>query len=330
MDQWPFKTILLHLTLLLLAVLLYLWVGPVWFNPIKGIFHPSLVPAGVIIWHERIPRLILAIISGAGLSMAGVSFQVLLRNPLADPYIVGVSGGAAIGGVLGMLLLPSIWFAVPIFAILCAFAITLVLFKLSIGPGRINVLYLLLAGVVFNSFAGAMIMILRVILAPRRSLEVLSWLMGSLSIFHPDYLILLLLLSLTIAAFFLLFYYSRAMDALSLGQQEAMVLGINALSVTRILFLTASFITSIIVSFTGLIGFVGLIVPHAIRLIYGPSHRKLLPLAAILGATFVVLSDMLVRLAFVFTNSELPVGALTALIGGPMFVYLLYRTNLKI
>jgi iron complex transport system permease protein len=283
---------------------------------------------GLIVVNIRLPRILLGIIVGASLSVAGTSFQALLRNPLADPYVLGVSSGAALGSILALIAEPHLAIS-PLFAALltplgaflgAAATITAVYF-LGRREGQIDSSTLLLGGVITASFLSAVIMFLLNTLSG--SLRGVSfWLMGDLSTPLQKSLYWFLGVGFFAAAGAI---YTTAADLnlLLAGEKEAMHLGVDVPRVRLVVYIAASLLTGLAVSVSGAIGYVGLIVPHALRFIFGSDHRTLLPAAAIGGAIAVVFADTLART--VVAPSEVSVGAVTALVGAPLFIYLLRK-----
>jgi len=284
---------------------------------------------GMIVVDIRLPRILLAIVVGASLSVAGASFQALLRNPLADPFVLGVSSGAAVGSVLALIienqLALSPAFAgllTPLGAFLGA-AITIAgVYVLGRRDGQIDSTTLLLGGVITASFLSAIIMFLMSTLAGGNLRGASYWLMGSLSTVPPGSLVYLLWIGFLIAAGVI---YTTASDLnlLLSGEQEAMHLGVDVSRVRIVVYLAASILTGLAVSVSGTIAYVGLLVPHAMRMIFGTDHRMLLPASALGGAIALVLADTVART--VVAPSELSVGAVTAIVGAPFFIYLLRR-----
>ncbi len=326
--------LLIFIILTLLVALLALGAGTVYILPAKvwQIFSrafgsPRLVEDTLanILLDLRLPRVFLALLVGASLSVAGVSFQALLRNPLADPYILGVSGGAALGVVVATLLgikaLPLSAFTTPFCAFLGAALTVLLVFFLSRAEGRLNVPTLLLAGVVANLFFSASIMFLGTILSLGSLQGVMYWFLGNLSAL--EYGPLLTLAVYCFLGMIGLFLLARPLNLLTLGEESAAALGVEVEKVKITVYLLASFITGAVVSASGIIGFVGLIIPHGARMLVGSDHRWLLPLSALMGAAFLALADTVART--VITPTEIPVGIITALIGAPCFLYLLRR-----
>ena len=284
---------------------------------------------GMIVVDIRLPRIMLAIVVGASLSVAGASFQALLRNPLADPFVLGVSSGAAVGSVLALIienqLALSPAFAgllTPLGAFLGA-AITIAgVYVLGRRDGQIDSTTLLLGGVITASFLSAIIMFLMSTLAGGNLRGASYWLMGSLSTIPPGSLVYLLWIGFLIAAGVI---YTTASDLnlLLSGEQEAMHLGVDVSRVRIVVYLAASILTGLAVSVSGTIAYVGLLVPHAMRMIFGTDHRMLLPASALGGAIALVMADTVART--VVAPSELSVGAVTAIVGAPFFIYLLRR-----
>jgi len=293
-------------------------------------------PAGrFMVMEVRLPRALLAFLTGGILALSGTVFQAVLRNPLADPYIVGVSGGAALGATVALaaglsaapLALPFGLALGPVFlaSFLGATAATSLLYLFASRRGALRTTHLLLMGVVFNFFASAMIMVIKTLVSPTKAQEILFWLMGTVS--HPPGPSSALALpgALVLAGLALLWSRARALNALSLGSRFAYDIGVDPAAVRRLAFLTGSALVAVAVSTTGFIGFVGLVVPHALRLSAGPDHRLLLPASFLGGGVFLLLADLLVRFTFPIFGTQLPVGALTALVGGPLFILLLSR-----
>jgi iron complex transport system permease protein len=279
-----------------------------------------------IVLGVRLPRALLAAAVGAALAVAGVVFQALLRNPLADPFVLGVSGGAALAGIAVLALGGTLglgYGAVPPAAFLGAVLAVLLLLAVAGPTGRLSSTTLLLTGVVFNAFASAAIVFLASLAGLTEGAQVFLWLIGNLSDARPalaGWVAFFVLGGLGVAIPF-----ARALDLLALGEESAALLGIDAARARRWLLLASSLLVGAAVSVAGLVGFVGLVVPHALRLAFGPDHRLLVPASALAGAAFLVLCDTLART--LLGGRELPVGALTALAGGPFFLFLLRRAQ---
>lgn len=284
---------------------------------------------GMIILEIRLPRILLAIVVGASLSVAGTSFQALLRNPLADPYVLGVSMGAALGAVLALIAEPHlalpVWLAAlftPFGAFLGAAATIAAVYFLGLRQGQIDSATLLLAGIISSSFLSAIIMFLMTTLTGRDFRGMVFWLMGDLSS-SLQASVRWVLGIVFFAAAGAIYTTASDLNLLLAGEKEAMHLGVDVRRVRIVVYIAASMLTGLAVSVSGAIGYVGLLVPHVMRWLFGSDHRILLPTAAFGGAIGLVLADTLART--VVAPSELPVGAMTALVGAPLFIYLLRR-----
>jgi len=284
---------------------------------------------GLIIVNIRLPRILLAIIVGASLSVAGTSFQALLRNPLADPYVLGVSSGASVGAILALIATPFLSLSpafsallTPLGAFLGAAATIAAVYFLGRRDGQIDSTTLLLGGVITGSFLSAIITFLMGTVTTGNTRGMVFWLMGNLSTSFQKSVYWFLGIGFLVAAGAI---YTTASDLnlLLAGEKEAMHLGVDVPRVRLVVYVAASFLTGLAVSVSGAIGYVGLIVPHVMRLIFGSDHRTLLPTAALGGAIAVVFADTLART--VVAPNELAVGAVTAVVGAPLFIYLLRR-----
>jgi iron complex transport system permease protein len=282
-----------------------------------------------ILFEVRLPRVLLAALLGGALTVAGVVFQALLRNPLADPYVLGVSGGASIGGVLALLLgLGGVHglfsgLGVPALAFAGALGALVLIEWIATVGGRLTVFTVLLTGAIFNAFSAALIYFIQSLASLEELHAIVFYLMGQIPSFALGSLgALALAIGLVVVA---LFAMARDYNALSLGEEGAIQVGVDVERVKRRTFVLGSLLTGLAVSVAGLIGFVGLVVPHILRILLGPDHRLLLPAAFFGGASFLVLADLAARL--VVAPGELPVGVVTALIGGPFFLYLLRRSR---
>ena len=278
----------------------------------------------------RLPRIILACIVGAALACSGVVFQALLRNPLADPYILGISSGAGLGTIIAVIsgFSWTLWGRSPIAVFAFAGAMGTVWLVWFIGrvTGKSHVTGLLLAGVVVNAFFSAVIMFLTSIAKSQQMQTTIFWLMGNMT--EEDFLVLWLGAGCVATGMFALFYISPQLNAISFGEDDARSMGVNTARTRTIAFAVAALITAVAVSLSGLVGFVGLVVPHAVRLVFGPDHRQLLPLSGIVGAIFLVAADTLARI--VVAPAQLPVGVVTAIVGGPFFLVLLVKHTHKV
>ncbi|MEN6357279.1 MAG: iron ABC transporter permease [Armatimonadota bacterium] len=279
-----------------------------------------------IVWDIRVPRALLALIVGALLAMAGAALQGLLLNPLADPYTVGVSSGAALGAGLATILgLSTVagGYGVPVVAFVFAMGAMFIVYALARSAGRVSIHSFLLAGIVVGSFLWAMLSFV-IALAPHGpdgvQSSIIFWLLGSFDAADPwGYT----RIAAPFAAFGLiaLFAFARDLNVFSMGEETARHLGIETENLKIVIIAVASLITSAAVAVSGIIGFVGLVVPHICRKIFGPDHRILIPTAAIGGAVLTVLADLISRV--VLPPSGLPVGIVTAMLGAPFFLYLL-------
>jgi len=278
----------------------------------------------------RLQRVILAALVGAALACSGVVLQAILRNPLADPYILGISSGAGLGVIIAMLcgITWKFWAGSPIAVFAFAGALITVWLVWYIGhfTGKSQVTSLLLAGVVVNAFFSAVIMFLTSIAKSEQLRSIIYWLMGNIT--DKDWKVLLASTVCIIAGIIGLFRICHRLNILTLGEYEAKGLGVDTAKTRVIAFAFAAFITSVAVSLSGLIGFVGLIVPHGVRLVFGPDHRQLLPISAIIGSIFLVIADTLAKT--VFGQEQLPVGVITAIAGGPFFLILLAKYSRKV
>jgi iron complex transport system permease protein len=282
-------------------------------------------PRAIILIHVRLPRVLLAFMVGACLAAVGVALQALLRNPLADPYVLGISSGAALGAALAMLLGVGITgmavSSLPLFAFIGGLLSIAIVYRIAVSYGHLPVHTLLLAGVVLNAIFSALIMFITSIMDPNRSFGMMSWLMGTL--LAPDYPALGALALYVGVGTAVLASQSSALNILTLGEESARSLGVSVERLKKMIFVTAALLTGAVVSVSGLIGFVGMVIPHAVRLLVGPDHRLLLPASALVGGMFLVIADALART--LLAPSEIPVGVVTALAGGPIFLYLLSR-----
>lgn len=275
----------------------------------------------MILFRIRLPRVALGILAGASLSVAGAVLQALLRNPLAEPYVLGISSGAALGAILSLIWLEVFPWARPLSAFAGAMATTLVVYGLSRGKAGMTTERLILAGVIVATFLWAVIALLLATWPDPRLRGLMFWLMGSVSGGGEGLLGLLApALTLTLVG---AYACARWLNLLLVGEEDARLLGVNVERVKTIAYVLASLLAGVTVSVTGAIGFVGLIVPHLVRLRWGSDNRLVIPAAALMGAIVIVAADTLART--VIAPRELPVGAVTALIGAPLFVYLLRK-----
>lgn len=277
----------------------------------------------MIIWKLRLPRALLAAQVGAALALGGLVFQALLVNPLAEPYILGISGGSAVGAIIGIILGLSRFPGVSATAFVGSMATLGLVLMLSGGQTILKKDSLLLAGVMVNAFCSAVILFLLSITQDARLHNIIFWLMGDMSLSNMEqvgYLALML-----IPCFVLAFSLSHAMNLMLMGKETAMTMGVHIRSVTLVLLCATSFMISATVAQCGLLGFVGLVMPHLLRLILGPDHRILVPACVLGGGAYMVLCDLLARV--LPETGEMPVGVITALIGTPLFILLLKRSS---
>lgn len=278
------------------------------------------VPAApwAIIWEIRLPRVLLGVLVGFGLAGAGAVLQGVLRNPLADPFILGTSSAAAAGvmaaGVLGLRDYSALYFMSLGFALLSIF----VVYRIARVNGKAPIQTIILAGVVISLFFNAAVFVFFSIFY-RESFTILFYLLGTLTEGSPA--LIAISGSIICAGLILTWFFSRELNALTQGEEAAFHLGVEVETAKKVLFVAASAMVAAAVSVAGMIGFVGLIVPHIMRMIVGPNHRVLIPASALGGAVFLILTDALART--LMPPLEVPVGALTALVGSPYFVYLL-------
>jgi iron complex transport system permease protein len=295
-------------------------------------------PDRAILLGLRLPRAVLAALVGLALAAAGTALQALLRNPLAEPFVLGVSGGAALGGSIVLLAAAGLstvsgpigdllGAAPPVAAGAVAGAIlsTLLVFGLGRIGGRLVPEAALLVGIVFNAFVAGVITLLKLLAPPQQASRLLYWLMGAIG--YESGSTLAVGAALVLGSVATLGLLSARLNLLTLGDEEAASLGVDVKRARAQVFFAASAATGAAVALAGMVGFVGLIVPHLVRKVTGPDHRLLLPASALFGAAFLVLADALARLAFLPLGTEPPVGAVTAFLGGPFFLWLLRRNT---
>ena len=293
-------------------------------------------PDRAILFGLRLPRAVLAAVVGFALAGVGTALQALLRNPLAEPFTLGVSGGAALGGTIVLLAAAGLsavsgpagallGAAPPVAAgaVIGAVLSTGLVFSLGRIGGRLVPEAALLVGIVFNAFVAGVITMLKMLAPPDQAARLLYWLMGAIGYESASTLAVgAVLVFLSIGTLGLL---SARLNLLTLGDEEAASLGVDVRRTRALVFFAASAATGAAVALAGMVGFVGLIVPHLVRRLVGPDHRLLLPASALFGAAFLVAADALARLAFLPLGTEPPVGAITAFLGGPFFLWLLRR-----
>jgi iron complex transport system permease protein len=322
--------------LLLMSIVLGILIGPVSIS-VNDIFDIVLFKLGFlergdwtlgvenIVWLIRLPRVLLALTVGAGLAVAGAALQTLVRNPLADPFVLGISSGASVGAVLaigfGFFSFAGI-FGVQIAGFIGALASFLIVYYLAKTGGEISPTRLILAGIgvgyVFSGITSFITMT-----SGNRELagQILAWTLGSLA--RATWYDLTLPFLVLILAIAYLLLQSRNLNALSVGDEVAMTLGLEVGKFRKKMFVIIALLTGIMVSVSGTIGFIGLIIPHIVRILVGIDHRRVLPISAFLGSVFLIWVDVIARTAF--APAELPVGIITSILGGPFFLLLLWR-----
>ncbi|MBU0502349.1 MAG: iron chelate uptake ABC transporter family permease subunit [Candidatus Margulisbacteria bacterium] len=306
--------------ILLLVMLISLLLGSVFISPAELL-------KSEILWQIRLPRVVLAALIGLLLSISGVILQGILRNPLADPYILGISAGGAVGAAVSIALgAQFVVFgisSVPATAFFFALIAVFVVYKLSQVAGRTAPETLILAGVALSAFASAILSLIIILSGSLQSIY--FWLLGSLSSASWGNVITVIPYALIGAG--VAYFFSKELNALLLGEEMAITLGVEVENTRLILIAAASIMTAAAVSVSGLIGFVGLIVPHWIRLIIGPNHKLLIPFSALSGMLLMVVADLISRT--ILSPMEIPIGIIMALVGAPFFLYLLRRRRVE-
>ncbi|MDD5495763.1 MAG: iron ABC transporter permease [Candidatus Omnitrophica bacterium] len=283
-----------------------------------------LTPEYSIIFDIRLPRIILAFAVGGSLSIAGVMLQGMFRNPLVEPYTLGISGGAALGVsaalILGLGRSMSV-LSFPLSGMLGALAVMAAVYFLSLRKGMLKMQGLLLTGVMISFISSSLIMLVMAVSRVEDMHGIIFWIMGSLE--EPNTALIKIAALTSLTAFFISYGFSVRLNALALGEDEAKTLGVNVEGTKKALFIMASLLTGLSVSIAGIIGFVGLVVPHFMRMVVGRDHRILLPASFLSGAAFLIFCDTLART--IAPPMELPVGVITGILGGMLFVYALNR-----
>ncbi|MFO7840096.1 MAG: iron ABC transporter permease [Desulfosalsimonadaceae bacterium] len=292
---------------------------------LKALVNPGEADSllSTIIWQIRFPRVIVAALVGATLSLGGLVFQALLRNPLAEPYILGISGGAAIGAIIGILLGFSRFFGVSLLAFSGGMATLVLVLFIAAGRTLLKKEALLLSGVMVNAFCSAVIMFLISLTQDARIHNIMFWLMGDLSSAGKGEAIMIAVM--VTPCFLLVFWLSNSMNLMLMGREMAHSMGVNVRVVYVALLIISSFMVSATVSHCGLVAFVGLVIPHLFRLLLGADHRVLVPACLFGGASYLVLCDLLART--LPQHGEMPAGVITAMVGAPVFIFLLRRTG---
>ncbi|TMN22655.1 FecCD family ABC transporter permease [Lentibacillus cibarius] len=283
----------------------------------------------MIIWNIRLPRVLLAFCVGASLGLAGAAFQGLLRNPLADPYTIGVSSGASLGAVFVLFFQFSIVgienFTLPIVAVITGFLTLFIVFGLvRLSSRSLAVETIILAGIIVSAFIGAIVSLI-ISLSDRDAMtQIIYWLYGSVGMRGWSHV--KLIVPFMLVGSFIIIYYYRELNALALGEDAADHIGVNVKKGKMFILIGASILTGAAVAVSGSIGFVGLVIPHLVRLVTGPNHRHVLPLSMLVGGAFLILADLVSRT--IIAPEELPIGVITALIGAPVFALLLTKERM--
>lgn len=292
---------------------------------LKGIKEDSI--QSVIFWEVRFPRALLSATIGGALGICGAVLQTLLRNPLAEPFLLGISSGAAIGAYAAILIGFQFsvfgFSAISVLALLGGLLAIAVVYKVARVEGRISPMTLILAGVVVNAMLSSVILFANSVFEADRVMTVMYWLLGHITGLEKPTLILVI--GFILSGSLLLMFHARSLNGMVLGEGPAEALGIPAERLKKRLLLITTALTAVAVSLSGLIGFVGIVVPHAVRLFWGADHRLLLPASFLLGGTLLVLADTFART--VIQPAEMPIGVITAVLGGPFFLILLRRSR---
>lgn len=336
--QW--KMVMVYLVAILcLTIVLTTAIGNVYIPPLEivSLFGSKLhlweacsIPHKyeVIIFQIRLPRIFLGLLVGLALATAGTTLQGLFKNPMADPYIIGIASGAAVGAVIAMFIFPDFLsdYTKPFMAFSGAMLATFLVYNLARVGGRIPVDTLLLTGVAVSLFLSAILSFMMWSSSERGLRDIFNWLMGGL-LPSAEWAEVEIIVLPILACFILIFFFARDLNAMLLGEESAQTLGINVENVKKILLILTAFITAAAVCFVGTIGFVGLIIPHITRILVGPDHRILFPASALVGAIFLAWMDAIVRFLdmMMLSIGEMPVGIITAFFGAPFFIYLLRR-----
>lgn len=298
-----------------------LGLGSVRIPILKGLFGSGLDSTSkTILWDLRLPRVLMAGIVGWSLSIGGVVFQALMRNPLAEPFLLGISSGAAVGAVAGIIFGVLLWGGIPAMAFLGALITIVLVLVIARRARTIEANTLILTGVIVNAFFAALIMFAVATTSGEKLHSLLFWLYGDLS--RGRFSDLWVIIPIILVVSFVLYGMSRSFNLIASGDEVASQLGVEVEQAKWISLILVSLMCGITVAFSGIIGFVGLIVPHLVRMAFGPDHRLLLPASGLFGASFLIGADLLART--IISPSELPVGVVTAFLGAPFFIYLLY------
>lgn len=279
-----------------------------------------------IIKHLRLPRVIMSLLSGAGLGVCGAAYQAIFRNPLSDPYTLGISSGAALGASIAIVLgIDIFFFSIGGFAFLFALLTVWIIIRISSVGNRLHITTLLLAGISINFLIAAIISIIMVVNQDSMD-KIIFWTMGSLS--GSKFSDIAIVLPFVLIGIIIIRIYARELNVLLTGNETARSLGVNVEKTKKIILFFSTLMIGVIVSYCGVIGFVGLIVPHIVRLLVGSDNRRIIPFSVFGGMIFMLVADIISRTAI--SPSELPIGSITAVVGAPFFIYLLYNAKKKL
>lgn len=298
---------------------------------IKDLIDPGTINEShvVIINSIRLPRVILAACIGSALSVSGVSYQSMFKNPLADPYIIGSSSGGALGAAVAIVLKSTLnipgFSIISVFAFGGALAAAYIVYMLGKIGGRLSITAIILSGIALNSLLSAILSL--VLLFNREQMnQIIMWTMGGLQ--NSSWEQIAIVLPGIIIGMLVIYFCSRDLNILLLGEESAQHLGVNTGMMKKIILFTGAFLTGLSVSVSGIIGFIGIFIPHTARLLLGPDNRIIIPFSALWGAIFLIAADGLARI--LISPGEIPVGVLTAVVGGPFFIYLLIKSKKKL
>jgi len=277
----------------------------------------------VTLWQLRIPRIVMSVLAGAALAICGGVFQSIFRNPVCDPYILGISSGASLGAAIAFILgWDAVLFGITLPALITALLTLFMILGIARIKGKHNTNTLLLIGIALNFFISAMITLM-IVMNQKELHKIYFWTMGSLT--HVSWFEIAWLVTIMIICISILFYYSKYLNIMQVGEETAQTLGIDTRKTTYIVLITSSVLISVVVAFCGSIGFIGLIMPHVARLMVGSNNRRLFTYSLFFGAFFLLIADTLART--IAAPAELPVGSITALAGAPYFIYLVMRKH---
>lgn len=309
--------------LILIAILVLVIILGIFFGSESVRLFGMSADEKAIVFDIRLPRVLLAVGVGGSLALSGAALQSMLRNPLAEPYLLGVSNGAALGTMLSFILLQQIEFSRPVFAFIGAVAASAVVYLIAKGRAGVSVERLVLAGVIITTLLSSVMVLLTSLLDATRLRSYTFWLLGDLS--QATFNGVILAVVAMILGIVILTFYAKELNLMMIGERDAADFGVEVGQVRLVVFGTAAMMIGASVASSGSVGYVGLIVPHIVRLIFGSDNRFVLPFSAMAGAAFVVTADLIARVAI--APRELPVGAITALLGAPMFIFLLVRNR---